>query len=187
MWRLDRDVSESFDDYVRTRGARLVRAAYLLTGDRHVAEDIVQNALASMIVSWRRLRDVSNLDAYAYRSVVNAGRRWRRRRWTGEIPFAHVPAPVVDQDPDRFDGRSDVVAALRDLPPRQRSVLVLRYYADLTEAETAAILGCSVGTVKSQSSRGLATLRARMSGEPATVPRLRGSALPSRSRHRRTT
>jgi len=139
----------------------------------------VQNALASMIVSWRRLRDVTNFDAYAYRSVVNAGRRWRRRRWNGEIPFAQLPQPEAEDGSDRFDGRTDLVAALRRLPPRQRAVLVLRYYADLTEADTATILGCSVGTVKSQSSRGLATLRASLQEGAARTP--------SRARHRRTT
>jgi RNA polymerase sigma-70 factor (sigma-E family) len=166
VFRLDRDVREAFDEYVRARGPRLVRTAYLFTGDRHVAEDVVQNALASMIVSWRRLRDVSNLDAYVYRSVVNAGRRWRRRRWTGEIPFEVLPEEEAEDAPARFEGRTDMIAALRGLPPRQRAVLVLRYYADLSEAETAEILGCSVGTVKSQSSRGLATLRATLSAQP---------------------
>jgi RNA polymerase sigma-70 factor (sigma-E family) len=160
VFRLDRDVRESFDEYIRARGPRLVRTAYLYTGDRHVAEDVVQNALASMIVSWRRLRDVSNLDAYVYRSVVNAGRRWQRRRWHGEIPYAQLPEEEADDAQARFDGRTEMIQALRRLPPRQRAVLVLRYYADLSETETAAILGCSVGTVKSQSSRGLVALRA---------------------------
>jgi RNA polymerase sigma-70 factor (sigma-E family) len=163
VFGLDDDVRESFDDYVRARGARLVRTAYLFTGDRTVAEDVVQNALASLVASWRRLRDVANLDAYVYRSVVNAGRRWRRRSWTGEIPVAEPPegAPADDVAAG-LDGRTDVVDALRRLPPRQRAVLVLRYYADLTEAETAAILDCSVGTVKSQASRGLAVLRSAL-------------------------
>src|SRR5688572_24156628 len=76
VFGLDRDVREAFDEYVRARGPQLVRTAYLFTGDATVAEDVVQNALASLVASWRRLRDVANLDAYVYRSVVNAGRRW---------------------------------------------------------------------------------------------------------------
>jgi RNA polymerase sigma-70 factor (sigma-E family) len=149
VFALDDDVRESFDEYVRARGAQLVRTAYLFTGDRTVAEDVVQNALASLVASWRRLREVANLDAYVYRSVVNAGRRWRRRRWTGEIPVAEPPQDArADDVAAGLDGRADVVDALRRLPPRQRAVLVLRYYADLTEAETAEILGCSVGTPK---------------------------------------
>jgi RNA polymerase sigma-70 factor (sigma-E family) len=172
VFGLDPDVREAFDEYVRARGPRLVRTAYLFTGDRHVAEDVVQNALASLIVSWRRLRDVANLDAYVYRSVVNAGRRWRRRRWTGEIPYGYLPEEeaVAEDAPARFDGRTDMIAALRRLPPRQRAVLVLRYYADLSEAETAAVLGCSVGTVKSQSSRGLAALRAALEDQRGAAP-----------------
>jgi RNA polymerase sigma-70 factor (sigma-E family) len=162
VFRLDSDVRESFDEYVRARGPRLVRTAYLFTGDRHVAEDVVQNALASMVASWRRLRDVSNLDAYVYRSVVNACRRWQRRRYNGEIPFGRLPEREVEDSQGRSARHTDLVAALRRLPPRQRAVLVLRYYADLSEAETATILGCSIGTVKSQSSRGLAVLRAAL-------------------------
>jgi RNA polymerase sigma-70 factor (sigma-E family) len=188
VFGLDPDVRESFDEYVRTRGHRLVRTAYLLTGDRHIAEDVVQNALASMIVSWRRLREVANLDAYAYRSVVNAGRRWRRRRWNGEIPFAELPEQEPEDRRDQFDDRTDMIAALRRLPARQRAVLVLRYYADLTEAETAMILGCSVGTVKSQCSRGLAVLRARLQEERGAARRRPGAdTMASRSEHRRTT
>ena len=197
VFGLDRDVRDAFEEYVRTRGTRLVRTAYLFTGDLHIAEDVVQNALASVIASWRRLRDVSNLDAYVYRSIVNAGHRWRRRRWNGEIPVPQLPEPASEDGRDRVEDRTDVIAALRRLPPRQRAVLVLRYFADLTEHEAAAILGCSVGTVKSQSSRGLAVLRtilqeqrgraeADQSVRSARDP-LAGNAVMSRPTHRGTT
>jgi RNA polymerase sigma-70 factor (sigma-E family) len=196
VFGLDRDVRDAFEDYVRAQGPRLVRTAYLFTGDLHIAEDVVQNALASVVASWRRLRDVSNLDAYVYRAIVNAGHRWRRRRWNGEIPFEHLPEPGSEDGRDRVEGRTDMVAALRRLPPRQRAVLVLRYFADLTEHEAAAILGCSVGTVKSQSSRGLAVLRtilqeqrgqaeADQNVESAREP-VAGSTVMSRPQHRGT-
>jgi RNA polymerase sigma-70 factor (sigma-E family) len=197
VFGLDRDVRDAFEDYVRARGPRLVRTAYLFTGDIHVAEDVVQNALASVVASWRRLRDVSNLDAYVYRSIVNAGHRWRRRRWNGEIPFPQLPEPASEDGRDGVEDRTDMIAALRQLPSRQRAVLVLRYFADLTEHETASILGCSVGTVKSQSSRGLAVLRGIVQERrgPAEVDQdvnaahepLAGSTVTSRPKHRGTT
>lgn len=114
-----------------------------------------------MVVSWRRLGDLGNLDAYVYRSLVNAGRRWRGRRWRGEIPSAELPEAPAADDRNRVEEYADMMTRLRGLPQRQRAVLVLRYYADLSEADTAEILGCSVGSVKSHASRGLATLRAQ--------------------------
>ena len=142
-----------------------MRTAYLLTGDPHIAEDIAQNALASMVVSWRRLRDLSNWDAYVYRSLVNARRRWWRRRSAGELPVAEFPERVAGDDAARVDRYTDLLAVLRTLPRRQRAVVVLRYYEDLSEAETAAVLDCSIGSVKSHASRGLATLRAALTAQ----------------------
>jgi RNA polymerase sigma-70 factor (sigma-E family) len=165
VFRLDPEVREILEEYVRARGPRLVRTAYLLTGDQHVAEDIVQNALASMVVSWRRIQDLSNLDAYVYRSLVNARRRWWRRRWTGEIPVGELPDEPSGDDVGRVDRYTDLLAVLRTLPPRQRAVIVLRYFEDLSEAQTASILDCSIGSVKSQASRGLVAMRAVLQNE----------------------
>ncbi len=163
---LDRDVAEAFDEYVRTRGQRLIRTAYLLVGDAHAAEDLVQNALASALVSWRRLRDVADMDAYMYTALVHARSRSWRRRWHGEIPSERLPeSPTVDETA-RLDRYDELLAALRELPAGQREAVVLRYFEDLTEAQTAQLLRCSVGTVKSQTSRGLAKLRLALQTEP---------------------
>jgi RNA polymerase sigma-70 factor (sigma-E family) len=120
---------------------------------------VVQTALASLLVSWRRVRDVANVDAYVHSAVVNARRRsWRRT--SREVPVAALPEQSVPDPSSRYGEYDEVVTALRRLPPRQRAAVVLRYYDDLSEAETARALGCSVGTVKSQTSRALRALRA---------------------------
>jgi RNA polymerase sigma-70 factor (sigma-E family) len=162
---LDHDVTVALDAYVRVRGHRLVRTAYLLCGNAELAEDLVQNALASVLASWRRLPEVTDLDAYVYTALVNASRRWWRRRWHGEIPSEQVPDVAVADDTARFDRHEDLVAVLGTLPTRQRQALVLRYFEDLSEAQTAKALGCSVGTVKSQTSRGLDKMRAALGTE----------------------
>jgi RNA polymerase sigma factor (sigma-70 family) len=119
-----------------------------------------------MIVSWRRLRDVENIDAYVHRSIVNASRRsWRRT--AAETLVAEPPDELVVDHADRYAEHDEVAAALRDLPPRQRAAVVLRFYLDLSEAATAQALGCSVGAVKSQTSRGLAKLRERLAATQA--------------------
>ena len=167
---MDADVAALMDEYIRSRGDRLVRTAYLLTGDRQICDDLVQTTLASVLVSWRRIRDVSDLDAYVYTALVNARARWWRRRSRVEQATESVPEqPAVDEN-GRYDGREEMVAALRTLPPRQRAVLVLRFYEDLTEAQTATILGCSVGTVKSQAARGLQKLRRALDPGPGPRP-----------------
>jgi RNA polymerase sigma-70 factor (sigma-E family) len=126
----------------------------------------VQNALASALVSWRRLRDVADMDAYMYTALVHARSRWWRRRWHGEIPSAHLPESATVDETARLDRYDELIVALRELPARQREAVVLRYFEDLTEAQTAQLLRCSVGTVKSQTSRGLAKLRATLRAEP---------------------
>jgi len=154
---------------VRARGHRLVRTAYLLTGDRQVAQDLVQNVLASFVVSWRRLRDVEDLDAYVYKALVHARSRWWSRRWHGEIPSEQVPEVAGLDETGPVDCRQDLLAVLGTLPRRQRQVLVLRYFEDLTEAQTALIMGCSVGTVKSQAFKGLDKLRAALGPGPGDL------------------
>jgi RNA polymerase sigma-70 factor (sigma-E family) len=151
----------SFDDFVATRSTRLLRTAYLLTHDRALAEDLVQTSLAKAWFAWGRID--GQPDAYVRRVMVNTYSSWWRRRWNGEEATAELPergAGTRGRTEDgRVDDRTDLWRALARLPKRQRAVVVLRFYEDLSEIETAEILQCSVGTVKSQASRALAKLR----------------------------
>ncbi|MBM7788945.1 SigE family RNA polymerase sigma factor [Tenggerimyces flavus] len=150
--------AESFDAYVAARQHALLRTAYLLTGDRHEAEDLVQTALTKTYLAWSRVRDP---DAYVRRAMVNVHISWWRRAWRREErPTDAVPEPTATPEPDLAD-RDEVWALVRSLPPRQRAVVVLRFYEDLTPAEVADILGCTAGTVASQTNRAIAALRAR--------------------------
>ena len=151
------DWERDFAGYVAARSRLLCTTAYLLCGDWHRAEDLTQTALAKLYVAWRRIDRRESVDAYARKVVVRASldehrRPWRRERAVAELP--DVPGPA-----DRADDRMDLLAALARLPARQRAVVVLRYWNDLTVAETAAALGITEGTVKSAASRGLTALR----------------------------
>jgi RNA polymerase sigma-70 factor (sigma-E family) len=153
---------ESFDDFVATRSTRLLRTAYLLTHHRALAEDLVQTSLAKAWFSWGRIE--GRPEAYVRRIMVNTYSSWWRRRWNGEEATADLPERGAGQgfrpgEDVRVDDRTDLWRALARLPRRQRAVVVLRFYEDLSEAETAEIMQCSVGTVKSQASRALAKLR----------------------------
>jgi RNA polymerase sigma-70 factor (sigma-E family) len=149
-----------FDDFIEARGAALSRIAYLLTGDHGAAEDLLQSAVARLLPHWRRVRLRGDPEAYLRRIMVNQRTRWWSRR-RGEYLTAAPPERATAGDGnDRTLGRVALAEALRALPPRQRAVIVLRFYADLSEAETAAELGCAVGTVKSQTHAALARLRA---------------------------
>jgi RNA polymerase sigma-70 factor (sigma-E family) len=152
------DAGEDFRRFVVGRQRQLLRTAWLLTGDWASAEDLVQTTLIAAWPRWGRISSTANPDAYVRRILVNKSHDWRRRRWHGEIPTATLPeGPVVD-DP-HAELTQILVQALRALPARQRTVMVLRYFDDLTEVETAAAMDCAVGTVKSQSSKALASLR----------------------------
>lgn len=169
-----------FSEYVHARGAHLGRLARLLTQDRHDAEDLLQTALVRALASWGRARSSDDIDAYVGRILVNTYLSAVRRR-PPEVPVDVVPQVAEARggawNPiDVVDSRQALVVALRRLPPRQRVTVVLRHYADLSEVETAAILGCSVGTVRSQASRGLATLRAALTA--AVDPSVPGHARP---------
>jgi RNA polymerase sigma-70 factor (sigma-E family) len=148
---------EGFRDFVAARSAALVRSAWLLTGDEAAAQDLVQTAL---VKTWSRWARVEAPEAYVRRVLLSTFLTWNRRRWRGELSVATLPerAEVRDAFAD-VDLRAPVHAALRELPPRQRAVVVLRYFDDLTEAQAAEVLGCSVGTVKSQNAKALAKLR----------------------------
>ncbi|MGW2253207.1 SigE family RNA polymerase sigma factor [Kitasatospora sp. NPDC001660] len=150
-----------FQAFTRTRWAHLVRTAYLLTGDWHHAEDLAQTALAKAYRSWRRVSKADSPDAYVRRMLVTCNSdRFRKRRvaerLTEALPEVAAPGDAVGQ----IDQRRSLLDALVALPARQRAVVVLRYWDDRTEAEVAQALGCSLGTVKSQASKGLAKLRA---------------------------
>lgn len=166
------DLASEFSVYVAARQHALVRTAFLLTGDHHAAQDLVQSALARTYVAWGRIRDKGAADAYVRRTMLNEYHSWWRRAWRHrERSTATLPEHPSEPTDDPAE-RDEVWELLLTLPPRQRAAIVLRYYEDLTEAQTAHALGCSVGTVKSQTSRGLATLRARLGerdGQPSTA------------------
>ncbi len=162
--RSDRDAE--FTAYLHARQPSLLRTAYLLTGDRHQAEDILQTALAKLYLAWDKVNDRNSIDAYVRRIMVNENnslwrRAWKRREFTTE------QLPEGDPHLDAYDeGLSGALwDVVQTLPPKARAVVVLRYYEQLSEAETADVLGISVGTVKSQSSRALAALRERVPAE----------------------
>jgi RNA polymerase sigma-70 factor (sigma-E family) len=152
---LDAESEQAFASYVAARRRALLRSAWLLTGDWHLAEDLLQTALAKTYLAWRRMDEP---DAYVRRVLMTTYVTWWRRRWRGEQPTANLPETAARGEDT--DLRHQLYAALRELPRRQRAVVVLRYFEDRTEAETAAALGCSVGTVKSQNARAMARLRA---------------------------
>lgn len=157
---MGKDRYDGFDPFVHARGQALTRYAYLLVLDARIAEDLVQQALLEVASRWSRLKD-GNPEGYARKVILNAAAsRARRRRILREDSVAELPDRAEIADPtDHLDQRLLFTDALRLLPPRQRAVLVLRYYDDLSESETAAVMGCSVGNVKSQSHHALARLR----------------------------
>ena len=150
---------EEFREFMASRWPGLVRLGYGLTGDRGLAEDLAQSALAKAYASWARVRRADDPDAYVRRILINANSNRFRKRRVSEHSAEQVPETGVMDAADSFDQRSVLIAALMELPPRQRAVVVLRYWEDLSEAQVASIMGCSVGTVKSQASRALARLR----------------------------
>ncbi|MFG3709162.1 SigE family RNA polymerase sigma factor [Micromonospora sp. NPDC047670] len=159
-----RDVSEQeYVDYVSARIPALRRLAYLLAGDEHRADDLVQQTITTLYVKWRRARAADRLDAYVRTMLVRTYLNERRLAWARVRLFREAPEPPPFED-DGVEERQVVRAALSQVPRRQRAVLVLRFYHDLPVDEVAEMLGCSSGTVKSQTSRGLATLR-RLLGE----------------------
>ncbi|MFC9971508.1 SigE family RNA polymerase sigma factor [Spirillospora sp. NPDC127200] len=159
-------MDDEFEEFVRARTPALLRSAYLLTGDQHLAEDLVQTALARTHGSWRRLERAGNADAYTRKVMYHLQVRWWRRRRFAETPLEHAPERAAPDTGDLSDVGVDLRRALLRLAPRQRAVLVLRYFEDRSESEAAALLGCSVGTIKSQSAKGLARLRVLMAAEP---------------------
>lgn len=150
-----------FDAFVAARSAALFRTAVLLCGgDQAAAADAVQDTMLEVWRRWRRIRAMERADGYAYRVLVTQVLRSRRRLL--RVVVTDDPPELQVAVPTQMDERHDLMAVLRRLPPMQRAVVVLRFYEDLTEAATAAMLDISVGTVKSHTSRALASLRLRL-------------------------
>jgi RNA polymerase sigma-70 factor (sigma-E family) len=159
------DIDRQFRDFVTSRSPALLRTAYLLGGDWATAEDLLQVALTKTYLAWLRLGTIDAVEPYARRVLVNTATSWWRRRWHGERPTEVLPdLPASDGLDERLE-RDRLWRHVISLPARQRAVLVLRFYEDQSEAETARLLGVSVGTVKSQCARALGTLRLRLASE----------------------
>jgi RNA polymerase sigma-70 factor (sigma-E family) len=151
-----------FAEFVSARSAALHRAAYLMVGDVSLAQDLVQEALTRTYVAWPRLRDTSKAEAYTRKAITTTAITWFRRRSFHERPTDRVDDRPGGGHEDGLTQRAWVWEALLELPVRQRAAVVLRYYEDLTEAQTAEAMGCAVGTVKSQVSAALSKLRERL-------------------------
>jgi len=146
-----------FDDFVVGCSPRLLRTSYLLTRDHALAEDLLQTALTKAWFAWPRVG--GDAEPYVRKILVNTYASWWRRKWNGEHPTDDLPDAASGDHAEGASTAHDLWAALDRLPRRQRAVIVLRYFEDLTEAETARLLDCSVGTVKSQTSKAFAKLR----------------------------
>jgi RNA polymerase sigma-70 factor (sigma-E family) len=156
----------AFAEFATSRSRALHRAAYLMVGDAALAQDLVQEALAKTYVAWPRLRDPRNAEAYCRKAITTTAISWfRRKSWNNERPTEFPPEDAAHRSAGHDSAvaeRDAVWRALLTVPPRQRAALVLRFYEDLTEAQTADAMGCAVGTVKSQVAAGLAKLRKQL-------------------------
>jgi RNA polymerase sigma-70 factor (sigma-E family) len=162
--------TEVFCEFVALRSAALFRVAYLLLGDHHLAEDLLQESLAKTYVAWPKLREVANAEAYTRRVLVTTAISWRRRRSFHERPAELLPEPVGVDPYSTLALHDTLWVLLQELPPRQRAAIVLRHYQDLSEAQTAEAMGCSVGTVKSSVSAGLKRLRQHVGADLEPIP-----------------
>jgi RNA polymerase sigma-70 factor (sigma-E family) len=153
-----RNVAE-FNEFVTLRWPAMLRTAYLLTGDHGHAEDLVQTTFAKSFVAWPRLRARAAADAYVRKTLLNTYISWQRKRSWHELPSDHMPEPDGIDSTEHLAERSVVLDALAGLPPKQRAVVVLRFYNDLGVQQVARELGCSTGSVKRQTSEALKKLR----------------------------
>ena len=160
-----------FEDYVAARGQALVRFAYVLTLDPHLAEDLAQSVLADVYRHWGRVSRAEHVDAYVRKAVVNAHLSWRRRRSSGEVPTDLLTRRegVVDEF-EAVAERDGTRMLLRGLAPRARTVLVLRYYVDLDDQAIAELMGISVSGVRATASRALASIRSHMPADGTGSP-----------------
>ncbi len=170
------DCEREYVEYVTARLPKLHRAAYLLCGDPHRAEDIVQSTALAVYLKWRRVRAADNIDGYVHRMLVRQYLDQQRLGWWRVLLMDRPPERAAPPPPG-IEERDAVTAALARVAPGQRAVLVLRFFCDLSVEATAAALGCSTGTVKSQTARGLATLRRLLAPTgPAPVLAAKGEA-----------
>ena len=171
-----------FAEFVTTVSGRLLRSTYAVCRDRQLAEDAVQAALAAACTSWRRVRTADNPEAYVRRMAFHQVLGWRRRKsWRAEVIREELPdVPVASHEDGVLDHRL-VWDALGQLPPRQRAVVVLRYFEDLSEQDIATTLGIRPGTVKSQSSAALAHLRAALADTETVAGTRAETVVPERS------
>jgi RNA polymerase sigma-70 factor (sigma-E family) len=161
---------EGYREFVASRMDGWRRTAYLLCGDWHTADDLVSTALVQLFRHWRRVSAMDSPDAYARRVLLRALLNERRRPWRREHAAELVPErPARAPGPDTVDDRLAVLALLAELPARRRAVLVLRFFCDLSVEQTAEALGCTPGTVKSQTARALDTLRGRLVDSKGTA------------------
>ena len=162
---MDAAAAQRFAEWAQTRARALHRLAYLLCGDWHVAEDLVQEALARVALKWPRVEHMDNPDAYVRRILVNQLNNQRRRKSWRTSATASTPETAVSDTTVEHARNDELMTALRQLPTRQRAVITLRYFEDLPEQEVAGILGCSIGTVKSQAHKALQRLRQTIARE----------------------
>ena len=167
------EAEEQFSAFFSARFQRARRLAYLLCADWHRADDLAQAAFVRVASSWHRIRDPNALDAYLRTCLMHVFFSEQRRAWRSrESPTAELPErPAAGDSAETVTTRLAVIEALARVPPRQRAVLVCRFYDGLDIAETARVLRCSEGTIKSQTARGLATLRAGLTGLPEVAAR----------------
>lgn len=157
-----------FREFVAARSPALLRTAYLLSGgDWALAEDLLQTALTKTYLAWGRIQDQNARESYVRTTLATTSASWWRRRWHGERATAVLPETATADPGAGVDDRDALWRLVVALPARQRAVLVLRFYEDLSEAETARVLGVSPGTVKSHTSRALAALRGELSSTGA--------------------
>ncbi|MEV1331815.1 SigE family RNA polymerase sigma factor [Micromonospora costi] len=165
---------EGYREYVAARLEPLRRTAYLLCGDWHTADDLASTALVKLLRHWRRVSTMDNPDAWVRRTLLRVWLDERRRPWRREAAWSEVPdRPGTGGATEGAADRLTILGLLAELPPRRRAVLVLRYFCDLSVEETARELGCTTGTVKSQSARAIETLRGRLVGAPARAEEVR--------------
>ncbi len=156
---MDPGLDEEFANFVDGRFTALQRFGYLLTGEWHLAEDLVQTSLTKVWFHRKSLRHVAALEGYTRTVMVNTSTQWWRRKWKGETPTEFLPEALAPSQYGVVEDRDRLLRALATLPRRTRAAVVLRYFEDLPDAEIAQIMGCSTSTVKSSISRGLARLR----------------------------
>jgi RNA polymerase sigma-70 factor (sigma-E family) len=158
----------TYEEFAEARLAALLRYAVMLTGDPHVAQDLVQETMVRVQLNWRRVARADMPDRYVRRMLTNQYVDWRRGSWMRRVLLRAEPddAPAPTDHAEASADRDVVWSWLARLPRRQRAALVLRYYEDLSDADIAEVLGCAVGTVRSMISRALATLRAQLVETP---------------------